>query len=46
MNTCSKDVSIKQSRFPDQVADLSSKISLNERYYLKALKETAPLGKT
>ena len=40
-----QDVSIKQSRFPDQVADLSSKISLNERYYLKALKETAPLGK-
>jgi len=38
-----QDVSIKQSRFPDQVADLSSKISLNERYYLKALKETAPL---
>lgn len=38
-----QDVSIKQSRFPDQVADLSSKISLNERYYLKALNETAPL---
>ena len=35
---------IRQTRLPDPLSDLCSKLNLSDRYYLKDLTETAPLG--
>ena len=35
---------IRQTRLPDPLSDLAAKLNLSDRYYLKDLTETAPLG--
>ena len=42
--SCLDNHFIKQTRLPDPLSDLSSKLNLSDRYYLKDLTETAPLG--
>ena len=43
--TCLDVNFVKQTRLPDPLSDLTSKLTLSDRYYLKDLTETAPLGK-
>lgn len=43
--TCLDINFVKQTRLPDPLADLASKLTLSDRFYLKDLTETAPLGK-